>query len=64
MTDDPDLLEDFLAFLYATEEPREFYSVQPGETIICTSCGRELDEDETYSNSSNGEVQCTECKPE
>ena len=63
MADDSDLLEDLLAFLYAAgDEPREFDTAQPGETVICAISGRELAEGESYS--SNGDSRCAECEPE
>lgn len=59
---DPDLLEDFIAFLYATGDDAEPREVQSGETITCSVCGRELDEGERYYT--NGDVRCNDCSPE
>ena len=49
-----DLLEDFLAFLYATRD----------EPAACSKCGRQLAEGEEYTLDENDEPQCGDCAQE
>ncbi|MBJ6751004.1 hypothetical protein [Geomonas anaerohicana] len=46
-----DLLEDLLAFFYATQD----------EPVSCARCGRIFSEGETYGFDKNGEPQCPDC---
>ena len=50
----PDLIEDFLAFLYATGNGRK-----PGKSAgeeVCPECGADMEEDDE-----TGELRCPEC---
>ncbi|MBU5615408.1 hypothetical protein [Geomonas azotofigens] len=46
-----DLLEDLLAFFYAT----------PDEPVSCARCGRDLSQGENYGLNENGEPLCVDC---
>ena len=50
----PDLIEDFIAFLYATGKQRKPYP--PAGEELCPDCGTVMEEDET------GVLRCPECE--